>query len=381
MYLYSGMADMAAETNDETLVTACKRLWNNLTKRQMYITGGIGSAVQGEAFTFDYDLPNDTAYTETCAAIALILWAHRMLHLDIDRDYADVMERAFYNGMLSGISLDGKRYFYVNPLEVWPEVCEKRHDHRHVDTTRRPWFDCACCPPNIARLLASFGRYIYSKDEDTIYVHLFAGSEANLAIEKNCVSLTQTTEYPWKEQVDITIRTDKELTFTLAIRIPGWCKNAEITVNGEDVKIATVSKKGYARITRVWRSGDKVEIELPMPVERIHAHPDVRADAGKVAIQRGPVVYCLEEVDNGPNLLDLSLPQDAKLILGGCDQSLGGAPVIHGVARRSVMTSQWKHVLYSPVALEREEIAIRAVPYFAWGNRQPGEMLVWIREE
>jgi len=381
MYLYSGMADVAAETNDETLVTACKNLWDNLTKRQMYITGGIGSAVQGEAFTFDYDLPNDTAYTETCAAIALILWAHRMLHLDIDRDYADVMERAFYNGVLSGISLDGKRYFYVNPLEVWPEVCEKRHDHGHVDTTRRPWFDCACCPPNIARLLASFGRYIYSKDEDTIYVHLFAGSEANLAIEKNRVSLTQTTEYPWKEQVDITIRTDKELTFTLAIRIPGWCKNAEITVNGEDVKIATVSRKGYARITRVWRSGDKVEIMLPMPVERIHAHPDVRADAGKVAIQRGPVVYCLEEVDNGPNLSDLSLPQDAKLILGVCDQSLGGTPVIHGVARRSVMTSQWKRVLYSPVALEREEIAIRAVPYFAWGNRQPGEMLVWIREE
>jgi len=381
MYLYSGMADVAAETNDETLVTACKNLWDNLTKRQMYITGGIGSAVQGEAFTFDYDLPNDTAYTETCATIGLIFWAHRMLRLDIDRDYADVMECAFYNGALSGISLDGKRYFYVNPLEVWPEVCEKRHDHGHVDTTRRPWFDCACCPPNIARLLASFGQYIYSKDENTIYVHLFAGSEANLVIEKNCVSLTQTTEYPWKEQVDITIRTDKELTFTLAIRIPGWCKNAEITVNGEDVKIATVSRKGYARITRVWRSGDKVEIMLPMPVERIHAHPDVRADAGKVAIQRGPVVYCLEEVDNGPNLPDLSLLQDAKLTLGGCDQSLGGAPVIHGVARRSAMTSQWKHVLYSPVALEREEIAIRAVPYFAWGNRQPGEMLVWIREE
>jgi len=381
MYLYSGMADVAAETNDETLVTACKNLWDNLTKRQMYITGGIGSAVQGEAFTFDYDLPNDTAYTETCATIGLIFWAHRMLRLDIDRDYADVMECAFYNGALSGISLDGKRYFYVNPLEVWPEVCEKRHDHGHVDTTRRPWFDCACCPPNIARLLASFGQYIYSKDENTIYVHLFAGSEANLVIEKNCVSLTQTTEYPWKEQVDITIRTDKELTFTLAIRIPGWCKNAEITVNGEDVKIATVSRKGYARITRVWRSGDKVEIMLPMPVERIHAHPDVRADAGKVAIQRGPVVYCLEEVDNGPNLPDLSLLQDAKLTLGGCDQSLGGAPVIHGVARRSAMTSQWKHVLYSPVALEREEIAIRAVPYFAWGNREPGEMLVWIREE
>jgi len=381
MYLYCGMTGVAAETKDETLVTACKKLWDSVTKHQMYITGSIGSAVQGESFTFDYDLPNDTAYTETCAAIGLVFWAHRMLHLDVDRDYSDVMERALYNGVLSGISLDGKKYFYVNPLEVWPESYEKRHDKRHADTVRQAWFDCACCPPNIVRLLASVAQYIYSKDEDTIYVHLFVGSEADCELAEQQVSLTQRTEYPWKETVEITVRTETEVRFTLAIRVPGWCKNAEITVNGEDVKAAAVSRKGYARITRVWRSGDRVEILLPMPIERIHAHPAVRANAGKVAIQRGPVVYCLEEVDNGPNLPDLSLPQDAKLTLGGCDQSLGGAPVIHGVARRSAMTSQWKHVLYSPVALEREEIAIRAVPYFAWGNREPGEMLVWIREE
>lgn len=381
MYLYSGMTDVAAETNDETLLNACKRLWDSVAKRQMYITGGIGSAVQGEAFTFDYDLPNDTAYTETCAAIGLVVWAHRMLHLDIDRDYSDVMERALYNGVLSGISLDGKKYFYVNPLEVWPESCEKRHDKRHADTVRQAWFDCACCPPNIARLLASLGQYIYSKDEDTIYVHLFVGSEADCELAEQQVSLTQRTEYPWKETVEITVRTETEVRFTLAIRVPGWCKDAEVTVNGEDVKIAAVSRKGYARITRLWRSGDRVEILLPMPIKRIHAHPAVRANAGKVAIQRGPVVYCLEEVDNGPNLPDLSLPQDAKLTLGGRDQSLGGVPVIHGVARRSTMTSQWEHILYSPVGPKREEVAIKAIPYFAWGNRQPGEMLVWIREE
>ena len=381
MYLYSGMADVAAETNDETLVTACKRLWNNLTKRQMYITGGIGSAVQGEAFTFDYDLPNDTAYTETCASIGLVFWAHRMLQLDVDRDYSDVMERAFYNGVLSGISLDGKNYFYVNPLEVWPEACEKRQDLKHVDTTRRPWFNCACCPPNIARLLASFGQYIYSKDEDTIYVHLFAGSEANCAIGKNRVSLAQKTEYPWKEEVVITIGTDKELTFTVAIRIPGWCKDAQIAVNQEVVEIEPVSRKGYARIARLWCNGDKVEIRLPMPIERIHAHPAVRANAGKVALQRGPVVYCLEEVDSGPNLPGLSLPQDAKLTLGDCDQALEGAPVIHGVAWRSAMTSQWEDVLYSPAGQKREEVAVKAVPYFAWGNRQPGEISVWIQED
>jgi len=381
MYLYSGMADIAAETNDETLVTACKRLWNNLTKRQMYITGGIGSAVQGEAFTFDYDLPNDTAYTETCAAIGLVFWAHRMLMLDVDHEYADVMERAFYNVVLSGISLGGREYFYVNPLEVWPEACDKRQDQKHVDTTRWPWFNCACCPPNIARLLASFGQYVYSQDEDTIYVHLFVGSEAECELTEQQVSLTQRTEYPWKETVEITVRTEKESPFTVAIRIPGWCKNAQITVNGEDVKFNRVSRKGYVRLTRLWRNGDKIEVQLPMPIERIHAHPAVRANAGKVVIQRGPVVYCLEEVDNGSNLPDLSLPQDAKLTLGGCDQSLGGGPVIHGVARRSTMKLQWEHILYSPVGPKREQVAIKAIPYFAWGNRQPGEMLVWIREE
>ncbi|MCK4392687.1 glycoside hydrolase family 127 protein, partial [Candidatus Bipolaricaulota bacterium] len=235
--------------------------------------------------------------------------------------------------------------------------------------------------PNIARLLASVGQYIYSKDEDTIYVHLFVGSEADCELAEQQVSLTQRTEYPWKETVEITVRTETEVRFTLAIRVPGWCKDAEVTVNGEDVKIAAVSRKGYARITRLWRSGDRVEILLPMPIERIHAHPAVRANAGKVAIQRGPVVYCLEEVDNGPNLPDLSLPQDAKLTLGACDQSLGGVLVIHGVARRSTMTSQWKDVLYSPVGPKREEVAIKAIPYFAWGNRQPGEMLVWIQED
>jgi len=381
MYLYSGMTDVAAETDDETLLDACERLWDNVTRRQMYITGGVGSTVHGEAFTFDYDLPNDTAYTETCAAIGLILWAHRMLHLDVDRDYSDVMERALYNGVLSGISLDGKKYFYVNPLEVWPEACEKRQDQKHVDTTRRSWFSCACCPPNIARLLASLGQYIYSKDEDTIYVHLFAGSEADCELAEQQVSLTQRTEYPWKETVEITVRTETEVRFTLAIRIPGWCKNAEVTVNGEDVKIATVSRKGYARITRLWRSGDRVEILLPMAIERIHAHPAVRANAGKAAIQRGPVVYCLEEVDNGSNLPDLSLPQDAKLSLGSCERSLAGAPVIHGVALRSRITAQWRDTLYGPGEVEKEETTIRAIPYFTWANREPGEMLVWIREE
>jgi len=381
MYLYSGMADVAAETNDETLVTACKRLWNNLTKRQMYITGGIGSAVQGEAFTFDYDLPNDTAYTETCAAIGLVFWAHRMLMLDVDHEYADVMERAFYNIVLSGISLGGREYFYVNPLEVWPEACEKRQDQKHVDTTRRPWFNCACCPPNVARLLASVGQYIYSKDEDTIYVHLYVGSEADFEITGQKITLAQRTNYPWEEVVEMTITVEEETEFVLALRMPGWCDDTAVKVNGEDIDVGTIIHKGYARIQRSWRSGDRVEILLPMPIERIHAHPAVRANAGKVAIQRGPVVYCLEEVDNGPNLPDLSLPQDAKLTLGACDQSLGGAPVIHGVARRSTMTSQWEHILYSPVGPKREEVAIKAIPYFAWGNRQPGEMLVWIQED
>ena len=298
MYLYSAMADLALETRDETLVKTCQKLWDSVTKRRMYITGGIGSSAEGEAFTFDYDLPSDRAYAETCASIGLVFWAHRMLRLNADRKYADVMERALYNGVLSGISLDGTKYFYTNPLEVWPKACQNRYDMRHILIERQPWFDCACCPPNIARLLASIPQYVYSCEKDVLYVHLFAAGEAVLELPSGQVTLIQETEYPWEGEVIIRIHTQEPIQFTLAIRIPGWCRDPALQVNGDEVDLASLLDKGYAKIKRTWRDGEKIQLSLPMPVERIRTHPEVRATAGKVALMRGPIVYCLEEADN-----------------------------------------------------------------------------------
>ncbi|MEN6369660.1 MAG: beta-L-arabinofuranosidase domain-containing protein [Thermotogota bacterium] len=379
MYLYSGMADIAYETNDITLHEACRRLWENLTRRQMYLTGGIGSAEQGEAFTFDFDLPNDTAYTETCAAIGLVFWAHRMLQLDVDREYADAMERALYNGVLSGISLNGRAYFYVNPLEVWPAACEKRQDHAHVLPVRQPWFGCACCPPNVARLFASLGRYVYSESDDAIYVHLYVGSEGRFSVGGQSVVLAQTTDYPWAGVVDVKLTLEKDTEFSVALRLPGWCTAPQLSVNGKPVAVDSVSRKGYATITRCWRAGDTIRLELPMPVERIHARPEVREDAGRVALQRGPIVYCLEEVDNGPNLPAIALPRDARLSVDGQMRALGDVPVVSfaGCRRRAVTPTA---PLYSAEEPAREDVVVRAIPYYAWGNRKPGEMLVWIGE-
>lgn len=380
MYLYSGMADLAFEMGDEPLFDACKRLWESVTERRMYITGGVGSSAEGEAFTFDYDLPNNTAYAETCASIGLVLWAYRMLRLDVDSRYTDVMERALHNGVLSGISLDGTKYFYTNPLEVWPEAYKKCYDMRHIKTVRQLWFSCACCPPNLARLLASLSQYVYSKEGRTVYVHLFVDSEVEVELAGGRVTLIQETGYPWKGDINIRVRTERPHEFTLAIRIPGWCRHPELRINGENWEITTLMQKGYVRIGRTWRDSDKVEILLPMSVEQVRAHPNVRATAGKVAICRGPMVYCLEEVDNEPNLAQIVLPKEAKLTVEFDDQTLDGAAVVRGVGLRSD-SSLWGDTLYNSAECEKREVPIKAVPYYTWGNREPGEMAVWIREE
>lgn len=379
MYMYSGMADLAGETGDETLISACKALWENVTGQQMYITGGIGSDEFGECFSFDWDLPNDRAYTETCASIGLVFWARRMLDMDMDGRYGDVYERALYNGVLSGISLDGRRFFYVNPLEVWPEACRVRHDLSHVETVRPKWFGCACCPPNIARLLASIGHYIYSQKGDEVYIHLYAGSEYGFKVKGQDILLSQEGNYPWDGNIDMLITLDSPCEFTIAPRIPGWCSGAVIKVNGEALQIDSILNKGYAEIKRVWSSGDHIEITLPMPVERIQANPNVRADSGKIAIQRGPVVYCIEEADNGQNLNDICLPRDAKLEAHFEYELLQGVTVITGEAVRSDC-SNWNGALYRRAEYNFVPFKMKAVPYYAWCNRKPGEMLVWLRE-
>ena len=376
MYLYAAMADLARETGDESFYETVRKLWENVTNYRMYITGALGSQSHAERFTFDYDLPNDTAYAETCATIGLIFWAQRMLLLDPDRRYADTMERALYNGVLGGISWDGKKYFYVNPLEVFPEAVAKRYDLQHVKPERQQWFGCACCPPNIARLITSLGQYIYSLDRSCLYVHLFIGSQTRAVINDQPVTLSQETNYPWDGKVTVTLDIPNPAEFALAIRIPSWCASYQSTIN--DQLIGAELNKGYLKLERVWRRGDRIELNLEMPVGLIRAHPKVREDIGKVAIQRGPLIYCLEETDNGNRLWETVLSRNSKLSAEFAAELCGGAVVIRGDAER-LRTDDVTNQLYGKAeAIRTEAVKIQAVPYYLWGNREPGEMLVWM---
>ncbi len=370
-YLYAGMADVAAETGDEALLEACRTLFANLVERRLYITGGIGSTHQGEAFTFDYDLPNEEAYAETCAAIALVFFAHRMLQIEPDSRYADAMERALYNGVLAGVSLDGKTFFYVNPLSQYPPAS---HHHGWV-TERQEWFNCVCCPPNIARLFASLPQYLYSRSDDELYVHLYAGSVWTTEVAGRPVRFEQKSDYPWDGLIHGEFGLESPTEFTLALRLPGWCRAPALRVNGQPWPLET--DRGYARIRRTWQDGDTVELDLPMPVERVAAHPHVRQNCGKIALQRGPIVYCLEEVDNGENLADIVLPDDAPLSIGYEESPFARVPVITARGRRRD-PAEWQGVLYAPLGEAYYDIPILAIPYAWWANRQPGEMLVWI---
>jgi DUF1680 family protein len=382
MYLYSGVADVAAECGDDSLMAPLERLWENVTGRRMYVTGGIGSSAHGERFTYDYDLPNATAYTETCAAIGLAFWAQRMLLLDPAGTYGDVLERALYNGILSGVSLDGRSFFYSNPLDVdrlaW-EAASEAQRHEFDSPERQGWFRCACCPPNVARLLASLGAYVYGEDEETAYVHLFVGSTAYLHLGGREVALRQETDYPWGERVRIRVQPEFSDRFTLALRLPGWCLAPHLEVNGAPVALDGLVDRGYARLRRVWEPGDIVDLILPMPVERVRAHPRVTADAGRVALQRGPVVYCLEEPENGANLHALSLPEDAPLEAAYEPDLLGAVVTVRTEGERS-MAGAWGGSLYSAERPAVEPVALKAIPYYAWANRGLGSMLVWIRE-
>jgi len=364
MYLYSGMADVAAETGDESLLAACRRLWQSAALRRMYITGGVGSAHDGERFTGDYHLPNETAYAETCAAIGLVFFAHRMLQIEADARYADVMERALYNGVLSGVSLDGKKFFYVNPL-----ASPGAHH-------RQEWFGCACCPPNLARLLASLGLYIYSAAERAAYVHLYVGGRARAELAGQRVTIAQETSYPWDGDVKMAIGLKEPTAFALMLRIPGWCGKHRIKVNGRPA--AAPVAKGYARIRRQWSNGDRVELSLAMPVERIVAHPGVAEDAGRVALQRGPIVYCLEQCDHAADVRSIALPERAKLKARWDKKLLGGTMVIEGTGV-APSTSGWKDKLYRPArATKTKAVRIEAIPSCLWDNRAPGAMTVWL---
>jgi uncharacterized protein len=296
----------------------------------------------------------------------LVLWAHRMFHLDPNSRYIDVMERALYNGVMSGVSYDGETFFYANPLASYPHVNPYEH-WSGIQTEefyrRSEWFFCACCPPNLARIVANIGEYIYSGSEDTLYVNLYTQNQSQVSFGDNSVKVTQTTNYPWDENIQFTLNAEQVTEFTLALRIPDWCNNFTLSVNGSSVEAH--SENGYVRLTRNWVNGDSVNLTLAMPIERIVANPRVRQDAGCIALQRGPVVYCLEQTDNGKELANVVIPHDSKLVTQ-IDQSLfGGISVIKGDAVRSE-PSVWSNGLYQPqsrLQYEKKPFTFTAIPY------------------
>ncbi len=377
VYLYTAMADLARLTGDAELEAACRRLWHNVTRTQMYVTGGIGSTHHGEAFTFDFDLPNDTIYAETCASIGLIFFAQRMLLLEPEAEYADVMERALYNNVLGSMAQDGKHYFYVNPLEVWPQACSCNPGKHHVKAERQAWFGCACCPPNVARLLSSLNRYLYTRRGDTLYAHLYVGSELSEEFGGVPVRIAQSSELPWSGAVRFEIESERETTFTLALRVPGWCPGMTVTVNGERMVCNDDQMQGgYLMLERSWRGGDVVEVDLTIRTSLVYADVRVRADNYKAAIQRGPLVYCAESADNGEIVAALGLPQNAAFSERPASDLPGGAIAVETDAYRSF--SDTSGLLYRNQAPIRENVQLTAVPYFLWGNRGRGEMTVWL---
>ena len=376
-YLYSGVADVAALTGNAEYLSAIDKIWENVVSKKLYITGGIGARHQGEAFGDNYELPNLTAYNETCAAIANVYWNYRMFLLHGDSKYIDVLERSLYNGVISGVGLDGKTFFYPNPLE-----CDLHYKFNSGETLdRQPWFDCSCCPTNMCRFIASVPGYIYAKGTNSLYINLFAQSSSTIQLNKELpVTLSQETQYPWDGKIKISISPEKTSKFALCLRIPGWAENqvvpsnlysfitpetdsVSVTVNGEIFKYK--SEKGYAVIDREWKQGDVVNYNIPMSIRRVEANQQVIDDAGKVAIERGPIVYCFEGVDNGADLMKLTLPDSSKLSESFNSDELSGVVTISGEAQiengKKVTTQK-----------------ITAIPYFVWNNRGADEMKVWI---
>lgn len=365
MYLYCAMADLAAEKEDTALLEACRRLWRDLNGKRLYVTGGLGPSEHNEGFTTDYDLPNETAYAETCASVGLVFWAHRMALLEGDGRYGDVLEQALYNNSLSGLSLDGERFFYDNPLA-------SRGGHH-----RWTWHRCPCCPPNIARLIASLGSYVYSTAPGELTAHLYVQSDAHLQVDGAKVAIRQTSNYPWEGAIAFAIDPETAAEFTLRLRIPGWCRSAELSVNGQRIDVAAVAERGYAAIRRRWQRGDKVTLGLAMPVERIYAHPDVQADQGRVALKRGPMVYCVEAVDSAAPPHLLKLPRESAIVANLEPDLLGGVATLSGTA---LAIRPADESLYRTQPWPAEGVPFKAVPYPVWDHREPGEMVVWLPE-
>lgn len=342
MYLYCGMADVAALKNDTGYIAAIDRLWDDVVHRNMYITGGIGSSRDNEGFTEDYDLPNLDAYCETCASVGMVLWNQRMNQLTGDSKYIDILERSLYNGALAGISLGGDRFFYVNPLE-------SKGDHH-----RQEWYGCACCPSLLSRFLPSIGNYIYASSDDALWVNLYIGNTGQIRIGETDILLTQETDYPWDGSVKLTISTSQPLEKEIRLRIPNWCKTYDLSINGKRINVS--EKKGYA-VIKDWKSQDVIALDMDMPVEIVAADPHVKENFGKRAIQRGPLVYCMEEIDNPEYFDQIQLSPSTTFQTAFVSDILNGIKTIKTNGRAQSATF---------------------IPYYAWDNRKAGKMRVWI---
>jgi DUF1680 family protein len=373
VYMYAGMTDIGTIFNDTSYLHAVKSIWSNMVNRKMYITGGLGARHEGESFGNDYELPNLSAYAETCASIGDVLWNVRLFELTGNGEYFDIIERTLYNGLISGISLDGTKFFYVNPLEA-----DGKFAFNQGSKTREPWFDCSCCPTNLIRFIPSIPGIIYATKNDTLYVNLYASNKAKIDMSNTSINVEQQTNYPWDGKIRLSVHTDNEVRFTIKFRIPGWVNNevmpgnlynfinqisipVKIKINGKEIDY--YDSKEYACINRTWRNNDLVELTLPMEIKHIAANKKVSADSNMTALEYGPIVYCFEGIDNNFQLDKLTMPDDANLkvernthLLGGINQIVGEVPSIIG----------------------KEKLKITAIPYFTWSNRGNGSMKVWL---
>ena len=387
VYLYSGMADYARLDEDESLQKACEKLWGSIVNKKMYVTGGIGGTHIGEAFSFAYDLPNDTAYAETCASVGMVFFARRMLQIDPASHFADVSELELYNGILPGIALDGRSFFYVNPLEVWPSACHLDARKEHVYPLRRKWLPCACCPPNLARLVSSVGAYAVTENADTIFFHQYMNLEMQKAAGDGELVVNMSSAFPFAGEVRVSVEGKRGRPVTLAFRLPSWCENPILPDFADDKEVW--QEEGYYYVRGSWKE-ETFSFAFPMEVQLLEADSRVREDEGKAAVRFGPLIYCLEEVDNGPQLHLLKLPGDAVFETEDieiCGQKMTGLKTM-GLRRipeerapegqQSSLAGNESSLYYTYKKPVYEQQELHFVPYFAWGNRGENEMSVWV---
>jgi uncharacterized protein len=382
-YLYSAMADVAALTGDDSLILAIDRIWNNVVDKKIYVQGGVGAIGDGERYGNNYELPNATAYNETCAAIALVYWNYRMFLLHGEAKYMDVLEKSLYNGLISGVGLDGKSFFYTNAMQI-----RNSFQHPSMEATRSGWFECSCCPTNLARLIPSIPGYMYAQKADSLYINLFISSQAELVVHQKKIQVIQKNNYPWDGGLLFMVNPESSTFFHMLLRIPGWARNQAIPstlyqfqqssdlkpvikVNG--VAVDYTIENGYASISRTWKKNDQVEVLLPMEIRKVAANQNITDDIGKIALQRGPLIYCAEWVDNHGKTSNIILPANTKFSSEYRSDVLNGVTILKAEAN-AVIIQQDNNILTI-------KQSFTAIPYYSWANRGKGEMMVWFPTE